>query len=619
MKLSKKSTQKLKKYLDAIYPASDQQRMTRCKYFNDIMRSLHGDICYDEDPADKRRAEAAKQGLITALPDQLARFGEAAVREMANDLVSIIMPVDTPYAAVGEPKDKEKISTLMAVCRTFATNNAHRSNAIDTVYNCLTLQHFFVVGKYEDVDERPQETDFAGVVYDSIDPYACFWDPGTKLRKNYLKGALMGWHEEVSPTEVYMDAQRIVDYDLPGKDEKGKTQDRVVIECPTQYQRSYRKDYTTEEAPSFNGTGQAGVDVYDMVAAFGDMQTANTKMTRTTMYMRIPAEVLSENDGELTTYKMTFLQGILVHIEPTSPGSHGFPIIAGNLFLDHDHRSYRSYGEHAADLTNLVSAYINLVKRGMRREAIGGTTFVDGRLTKGGKPLNESVTEGSQFVEVSVPASANGEKGLSSYIMTVGGEGSGSRIGELGAMTELFTGRMFPRSAKQDLVGMDRATAMHASMAASAADSTLLALAIMLDDSIGVPWRRLLKNLIINNARTIKLVDPKQQQFLVMDAAQLRSMEFDFTTSQPVAGFDRNRVLQALQFALNTLVQMPQVQENPQLVEELLDYFMHVATAGTTTMQDLNISLFEKQRAAQEEQAIPPTDPTSPTGDDENV
>lgn len=601
---SQKDITNLKKYLAAVYAPANHDRMERCKYFDAIMRPLHGDVSYAEDDADLRREKAEAKGLLTALPDQLARFGEAAVREMANDLVGIIMPVDTPYAAVGDPEDKEKINTLIGVCRTFATHHGHRSNAIDAVYNCLTLQHFFVEGRYEHEDEMPEETEYSGVAYRSIDPYAAFWDTGSPLRRAYLKGAVMGWHETVSATEVYMDVRDNEDYELPDKE---KPQNHISIGCPNNFMRSYRKDYKHQVgSPSVGGTG---VDVYDMLSAFGDAATSTNHLVRTIMYLRIPSEVL-RGISEMTTHRLTFINGTMVHIEAVAPARQGFPITAGNLFLDHDHRSYRSYGEHGADLTKLVSAYINLVKRGMRREAVGGTTFVDKRLTQGGKPLHEAVSESTQFVEVSVPASANQEKGLGSYILSVGGERSGNRMGELGAMTELFTGRMFPRSSKADLVGLDRATAMHASLAASAADSTLMAIAILMDDAIGVPWRRLLKNLIIANTNVIKLADARQQTMLVLEPSDLRTLEFDFTTSQPVAGFDRNRVLLTVQNVMNTLVQTPQVQENPALIQEILDYYMSVGTAGTVTLRDLNASLFQNQQEAAANAAVPGADPT---------
>lgn len=593
MKLGSKQAKEVQKYINAYYEQADRQRLERCAYYNDqVMRYLHGDVSYDNDAADERRAEADKLGLITALPDQLLRLGDASLRELSNDLVAIMMPVDTPYAGVpADPQDKDKVKGMLSICRAYASYNRHRGNAIDATYNWLALQGCVIHGVFEDESERPQESEFAGVVFYSKDPYACFWDVGAKLIHASRKAAIFGWHERVTAMEVYMDQERLEDYTLPKADEAGtkrKTHNNVTIPCPTNYQRAYRKKYQPSDASSGLGAYDTGTDVFDLLSAFGaDATRQGHALTRTTMYVRIPSEVFG---SALTTYKLTFLNGELVHITEEGDARQSFPIIGGAPHLEHDHTSYHGYGEHAAAANRMVSAQMNLIKRGMRREAVGGTTFVD-KTILGGRSLRELESEGNRYVEVSVPASANGEKSLGSYVLNTGAEGVSSRMSEAQQFCEFYSQKMFPRSARADVANLDRATAMHAMLAAGSADGSLLSLAIMLDETLGVPMRSLLKRLIIQHKGVIKVVDPKMREFIAMDAAELRTLEFEFTPSQPMAGFDRNRVLMTIEQMLNYLIQTPQIQQDPGRIEGLLNYMMEVASASTVSLEDFDIAL----------------------------
>lgn len=594
MILTKKQHEDLMEYAKMFIPMAEQERRNRNCDFDRVFRSLHGDVDYEQDIADSRRAEAAEKGLLTAVPDQLLRFGDAKLWELANDIVGVIMPVDTPYNGVAEEEHSDQIKKIISVCRTFSHNLGHRSNMIQCVYEILAVQHAIFHGEFKGEGERPDENAFAGAQMDYICTYSAFWDKDLPLRRVAASGAVMGFHRRVSSMEIFMKAERIDDYSLPPKPDtkikKGARDDKKFIASPRCIEGDYRKD-KRDGNKDFVGN-KYEPSLYDMVTSFGEDFLEGEGLIETVMYLRVPEKVLKSDLGSIVTFRIECVDGYLTHIEPWREAQVPFPLYGTNLHLDKDHHQRRSYGEHAADMNLMLSALMNLTKRAMRRQAVGGTTFLDKRLTDHDfeeNPINEATT----VIPVKAPPSANGERPLSSYIFNTGSSATPLNMADIANFTELFSQSIFPQSSRADLVNLDRATAMGASLAAQSADSTLMALAIMIDDMIGVPWRRMLKHLMINNSAQIKLVDSQAQEFISLDLASLKELEFEFTTSQPIAGFDRNRVMQAIQVVMNMLIQTPQVSENPARIQKLIDYFLEVATAGTIDLKSMEIQDFQ--------------------------
>lgn len=610
MILSDPQYERLKVHLGPLLARTEEDRKKRSAYYDTIFQVLHGDVDYTKSTKKERqRAKAAENGQINAVPDDLMRFGEGALRELTNSVVAIMMPVDTPYAAVAAPGQQDNVDALISICRSMAAQQGHRSAITKMTYHWLATQDTFAHLHYHRVEDRQPEAGAPGLEIQVPSLYSAFWDNHLPLCKVAADGEIMGFHEKASLTQLYMQSKRIgSDYTIPSVDDHER---RVALmEKPYKIRPTYR-DKNGQQQFSM-GEADGGQLSYEQArGAFKDLtQLAGRQagLIRTIFYVRLPPEILQiDTVQEMRIYRLELLDGHLVHIEDFASGFSTMPCVACNLYGTADCDEYRSYGEHAAALTKMLSAITNLTKQGMRREAAGPVVIYDSRLFDADYSFNDAMKDGVNAVKANVKALANGEAKLRDYVFTVDPGSAPSRTAEADGLASMFNSYLFPKSAKGDLVNLDRATAFHAALAAGTADISLLSIATLGDDGMMEPLRRLLKYAILNNVSSLRVVDRKKQVILNMNAGTLAEMQFELLPSQPIAGFDRHRTLLTIERALAAAQQIPEAQQIPGFMMALLRSFIETGSSGTL---DLDHFLEVAQRA----QANQPQ-PTQPIGD----
>lgn len=606
MILSKLQYERLKQHMGPLITRVEGERISRRHDYDSVFQVLHGDVDYTKSTKkEQERADAAKDGQINAVPDDLLRFGEGALRELANSVVAIMMPVDTPYAAVSTPEQQDNVDALIAICRSMAAQQGHRSSVTKMVYHWLATQDTFAHLHYHRKEDREPEAGSPGLEIQVPSLYGTFWDNHLPLSRAATDGEIMGFHEKASLVEIYMQAKRVgSDYTIPLGDDNSERRPSLMNKPedirPTYRRKSDRQDYSAGAAGGQLSYEQAKGAFKDLASLAG----RQAGLIRTIMYVRLPPEVLQLRDtSEMRIYRMELLDGHLVHIEDFASAFSTMPCVAANLYGTADCDEYRSYGDHAAALTKMLSAIVNLTKQGMRREAAGPVIVYDGRLFDADFELNDKIQEGVRAVKANVKALANGEAKLRDYIFTVEPGSLPSRTAEADALANMFNAYIFPKSAKGDLVNLDRATAFHAALAAGTADISLLSIATLGDDGIMEPLRRLLKHSIVNNLTGLRIIDRKKQVILNMSSGSLADMQFELTPSQPIAGFDRHRSLLTLERALTAGQQIPEVQQTPGLLMALLRSFIEIGTAGD---MDLDHFLEAARQGQQTQQSLAP-------------
>lgn len=610
--LTDKQFERLQQHIAGLVARVEQDRARRSAYYDTIFQVLHGDVDYTKaTTAEKKRAEAAKSGQINAVPDDLMRFGEGALRELTNSVVAIMMPVDTPYAAVGAPDMQDDIDALIAVCRSMSAHHGHRSSLTKLVYHWLATQDTFGHLHYHTKDSREPEAGSVGLEIEVPSLYGAFWDDHIPLAKCANSGEIMGFHEKASLMQIYMEQTRVgPDYVIP--DPQAKDRRVQLIPKPENIRPNYRDKNKAAELTA--GAVQGELSYEKAKGAFSDLVRLSGRqngVVRTTMYLRLPPEVLGLGAiKELRIYRLTLINGYLAHIEDFAAGNSTMPVVAANLYGTADCDEYRSYGEHAAALTKMLSAYTNLTKQSMRRESVGPLIIYDKRLFDADFELHTKMNEGVRAIKADIKALGNAEATVANSIRVIDPGSTPARVQEADALAAMFNAYLFPKSSKGDLVNLDRATAFHAALAAGTADISLLSLATLGDDSIMEPLRRMLKHSIMNNVADLTIIDRKKQVIITKSATLLSDLEFEFTPSQPIAGFDRHRSLLTLERAINAAQQMPEAQQTPGFSLALLRSFIELGTAGD---MDLDHFFDSAKKLTAEQQQGPDTPSVDPS------
>lgn len=615
---------------------------------NGAMEAIETDLLGMVTPTgtDCERREKRIKGRDVSIPDAIYPFGWLSLQKFASEIMSIVMPVEAPYAVVASAGKQDLATAMVKALRHQAAQLDHRNNIHAAIFDTVALDLAAVEYTWDTIatakvdvslagSGKSNPQDFSGPRVRQLDPYNISWDPACDKEDVMLKGEYFAHFDLVTPFELERISERqnflsplLMDklcekaraYGLPGtyrglSSEEGYKNyfyyQPVVARARDEANRRWGSDRETGRQTDHSGT-------FAQHLGF-TTEHWRERLHRTVMYVRIKPSrwglgsklnAAEQRAEKMQVWEIHFVaEGYICFARPVIFGLDRIPCALSTMnYRRQFGRSFR-HGEHAAQIGLLASSIMNMHKRALRKGLEGGLTI-----------YNPKVFDFSNLEEGGSGRLAarmqNFDDDIRRHIMQLNDlPDIKNSMNDVAALQNMLAD-FFPSNSQPAMMGLDRATQYQAQAVMLTAMRALIYYASLLDGQLMTPTRFAVHHLNLLNPQELAYVDEARQELITVAAEDYQSAEFELVQSQPLMGIDRLRAGNVLRDILNIMMQSQG--QLPPIADMILEHFIQIEGVPIT-MEEYRAKAAEQQefdarRMAMEAGA--PGSPVAPGGGD---
>lgn len=582
--------EKLVRHLYHLLARDWQNVEERRAHFGAVESDLLGIVEPLGDDCDVKQNRMNSKGA--KVPDAIYPFGYITLQKFASELMSIVMPVEAPYAVVTTADQQEKANALTKAFRHQSVIFDHRNNVQAAVFDALSLDCFAVdmrwakLGRMDQAapalnPEIPSQNDVAGLKIVHLDPYNIAWDPRCHTSDVAAEGEFFAHFEASTPFRLRRDKLRglcFLDDDIITKLERQCGSPYLVSDKPAKFDSLdpmfvnrfggffyYEPKIAKARSELHNKYGSRGGSkdtnftglfspIWGEFAERG-MQDA-VHVTR--FYVRIKphewgltgnltGEAARRAPFEIWEIHLV-AQGYISLARRVVQEIDRFPVAVGSMNFHRKFGRSMKFGDHAAQFGLLASTILNMYKRAMRKGLNGGVTIYNPDvvpLQKVSDMDNGKIATRQLRFDDDIRKHVMQLNDLPDYKNTV------NDANNLVAMME----RMFPTNSQPAVAGLDRATTYQAQAVIMTGMRSLIYYATTLDGQLMVPVRINLQHSNLVHAEHLTYVDESTATLAELSKSDIQESGFHLIQSQPLIGVDRLRTSNDLRDMINVLFQ----------------------------------------------------------------
>lgn len=562
----------------------------RRAHFSAVEADLLGIVEPLGDDCDTKANRANTKGA--KVPDAIYPFGYLTLQKFASELMSVVMPVEAPYAVVTTADQQQKANALVKAFRHQSVIFDHRNNVQSAVFDALALDCFAVEMKWSKLGrmdqaapamnpEIPAQNDVAGLKIIHLDPYNIAWDPRCHTSDVAAEGEFFAHFEASTPFRLRREKLRglcFLDDDIIAKlerqcgaayfeDDKYAKLDALDPAFVNRfggffyYEPKIAKARSTLHDKYGTRTSKAETNFTGLFspiwAEFAErgMQDA---VHVTKFYVRIKPHEWGLT-GNLTGEAARRAPFEIWEIHLVGQGYISFarrviqeidrmPIAVGSMNFHRKFGRSMKFGDHAAQMGLLASTVLNMYKRAMRKGLNGGVTLYNADVV----PLHKVSDMDNGKVAV---RQLRFDDDLRKHVMQLSDvpdyKNTVNDANNLIGMLE----RMFPTNSQPAVAGLDRATTYQAQAVIMTGMRSLIFYATTLDGQLMVPIRVNLQHSNLVHADHLTYVDESTASLAELSRQDIQESGFHLIQSQPLIGVDRLRTSNDLRDMINVLFQ----------------------------------------------------------------
>lgn len=582
-RLTPEQHENLATHLLKLLRRDSEHRRRRVEHMRAVEMDLLGMV--EGTGTDCDRAQKRTEGKDVAVPDAIYPFGWLTLQKFAAELLSIIMPVEAPYAVVTKTGEQEMADGISRAFRHMGVMFDHRNNMQAAVFDAIALDctairfswaklpSANVVQNQALADAQismPQ--DINGFQIEQLDPYNISWDPSCHVADLAREGEFFA--EFLAPTPFKFERARVAGKNfLPRKlmddlERAATSLDTLAPNSSENYRQSwyyYEPEIARSRAEAHN---EYGSRIKESETSFTGLFTgADVHQWRTSelerihltkMHVRIKpsqwglASKLTKAEQEREKFQIWEIHlagdGYICYAAPATAKVDLLPVAVASMNFHRRFGRSFNFGNHAAQLGLLASTILNMHKRSMRKSLEGGVTIYNSKVI----PLHEldDMHGGRLPAEMTMH-----DDDIRRHVMQLSGvPDNSSNMRDALALSEFLDG-LLPTESQPMMAGLDRATTYQAQAVMATGMRSLIFYATILDGQLMVPSRFHMQHQTLLNAEDMSYVDERTQRMLDLGAEDIRQSGFYLVQSQPLIGIDRLRATNELRDMINIVFQ----------------------------------------------------------------
>lgn len=579
--LSADNHEKLVQHIYNLLASDAQARSIR----NGHMRAVETDLLGIVEPegTDCQRAQKRAEGKGMSVPDHIYPFAYMTLHKFASELLSVLMPIEAPYAVVTGPDAQTTANQVSKALRHQSIMFDHRANLAACVFDTVALDlagGFITWDKIADVSKQvnaagtqsvlPTET--AGVRIEHIDPYNLSYDSSLPPNRVELDGEFVAQFLSITPFNFRRQASRgqcFVQEDL-AKDiiksaatvHGGEIASTYYTGVDTGAWYYYEPEISASRARVHALYGTHGNNRQSSFAGLFSTEDASwttraeKRIHQIRIRLRLDPFEYGLKKGPVPAYPRPFeiweirlsSPGIITYAQPVAGRADRLPAFVASMNYDRKFGRAFKFGEHAAQLGLLGSTILNMHKRGLRKGLEGGVTI-----------YNSSVIPLDRLDDMSggrLPANMTRfDDDIRRHVMQLADTpDTNGNINNAQALLGMLEG-LFPTNSQPAMAGLDRATQYQAQAVLMTSMRSLIYYAITLDSIVFTPVRFHVQELTLAKAADMHYIDEAKKQVISLAAADLQASQMVLVQSEPLIGIDRLRATTELRDMINIMFQ----------------------------------------------------------------
>lgn len=471
-------------------------------------------------------------------------------------------------------------------------------NAVEVNYEKRTRGSIKTKAGANDSNSEIVSADYQGNSIRRLDVYNVFFDTTVPLSEVHSKGVFAGYVERLN----YINTKQLLQDLTTDFALTHKFSEALSSTTPTNLYK--RPDCAQPDDASSNQGANWGV-FWGSAARNASVDGHSGKFEKVVLYVKlIPQEyqLATERSGTPTIFKLIWINGILIYVEPLQNAHGMLPIVIGSGSDDNLQLQSKSSAEHLTDFQEILSALVNATFTSMRR-AVGDRALYDPQRIK-------STDIDSANPTAKIPVRLNQfNKDLSSAYYA---------IPYRDEITPYFTQNFgFMQAISQQVTGLNPAaqgnfvkgnkTQTEYSDVQSNSDARTQKFGMNLEATMFGPIKYMLKMNYLQFAKDEQLVDQASATTVQVDINKLRNSELEFDMTDGVTPASKVMSHDMMMTAMNAIAQMPQMD---------IEYSRPKILASILKSSGLNIDKYK--RTPQEQQQYmqmmqPPAAPGAPT------